>query len=455
MTSEFTPEAIQSFSFVGYDYVLNNNELVCDLHYQLDEIALSEQVRFPNVGALTDPRHHALKQSLQLLHWVAGISYWKAACPTDIRFQNQTPDAWQTKFLRELYVHGLAEFAFENQLDIAALLQSLHSTVKPESVSVAECLNLSNAALVPLGGGKDSLVALEKLRGLATPITVTAVRPAWLIHQVAAETGLPWLPIDRYIDPQLLRLNQQGALNGHVPITAINMGILIVACIIYGHNAIVFANELSADTPTRLGQPGIDLSDGINHQYSKSSAFEGQVQAWIKRYIASDLLCFSILRPYTELGICQEFAKLQQYHQIFSSCNRQFHLDGARTDKRWCGTCPKCLFVFLALAPFMPPAELRKIFTANLLDRVDLVKGFGDLVGLGLKPFECVGTEEESRAALLALTNMPAWSDFVVVKRLSEALQDIESHSLHDFLGVQGDVSMIPVDYLQALDQCV
>src|SRR3546814_1665033 len=82
--------------------------------------------------------------------------------------------------------------------------------------------------------------------------------------------------------------------------------------------------------------------------------FERDCGAYVQREVAADLHYYSLLRPLSELAVARQFAKSDRYDAHFSSCNRNFHLLGERPVGRWCGVCPKCHFVFLALAPFMP-----------------------------------------------------------------------------------------------------
>ena len=89
---------------------------------------------------------------------------------------------------------------------------------------------------------------------------------------------------------------------------------------------------------------------------------------------------FSLLRPFSELAVARQFARIDRYDAHFSSCNRNFHLLGERPAQRWCGACPKCHFVFLALAPFMPKPRLMGIFGRNLLDEPEQAPGFDALL---------------------------------------------------------------------------
>ena len=95
-------------------------------------------------------------------------------------------------------------------------------------------------------------------------------------------------------------------------------------------------------------------------------------------------------------------------------------------------SCPKCHFVFLALAPFMPKPRLVSIFGRNLLDDAAQIDGFDALLEYrNHKPFECVGEGRESRAAMAALAARPEWREDAVVVRFSrEILPQLDAGQL-------------------------
>jgi len=133
----------------------------------------------------------------------------------------------------------------------------------------------------------------------------------------------------------------------------------------------------------------------INHQYSKSLEFEQDFRKYVKDYISDDYNYFSLLRPLSELQIAALFSGMPEFHHEFRSCNV-----GSKTDS-WCGHCPKCLFTFIILSPFLEPEKLREIFGKNLLDEPSLENYLDELSGMKeTKPFECIGTVEEVNLAL-------------------------------------------------------
>lgn len=438
--SAWARDASRDFMFAGHVWDRGSGELRLD--YRLDQQALSERFRFPLPSDGRTPPEPALERAISLLHWVAGVSYWKAGCPQRVSFAEGAPSAEQADWLNELYTEGLAEFAWHNQLppERFAVFRGEHSTK-----AAAGSAGLEDACLVPLGGGKDSLVAWSRLKRRGLNLTSVQVGPSRLIQAVATRAGGPHLVIERRLDSRLAELNASGAWNGHVPITAINAAALIVLALLHGFGHVVFANERSADEATLVDEHGRP----VNHQFAKSLRFERMLDRWVRSWIASDLRVFSLLRRDRELAVCREFAGLGQFHEVFSSCNRNFHLAGPRTE-RWCGQCPKCHFVFLALAPFMTRSELARIFGADLLTRQELLPGFRALLALdGRKPFECVGEAAEARAAIRALADRPQWRTAPVVRTLNDELAGFEVPGL-DELCRPGGQHLIPPDLLHA-----
>jgi len=425
------PRAAGTFHFTqsAYDRATG----LVQLGYRFDDgPELVEKITFPGAPWPSNPPAQAAFQwALELLHGIAGVSYYKAGLSPEMRFSPTAGGAALLAFLETVYVGGLAEFGYVNNLDVSARVHFSDSAVPAGPVVAAGSLKLPERALVAMGGGKDSLVALDLLQRAGIDLQAVSVGESALIRETVRATGLPLLQIRRNLAPGLAEMNRAGAWNGHVPVTAINSAILLCAALLYGYRYVVFANERSADEAT------LTTSDGreVNHQYSKSSVFETGLRSVIRGAIGPGIEYFSILRPFSELGIVQRFSRLEAYHQVFSSCNRNFHLDGPRMSERWCRDCPKCRFAALALALYLPPSRLIAVQGADLLDDPSQVGGFRALCGLGGdKPFECVGEAGESRAALRALARQPAWRTHAVVRALQPELEGVEVPSMESLL---------------------
>ena len=414
--TNFDKSTIRTFRFVRCSFEAETG--VARLVYAFDEgPELTETVTIPGAPFTLDAtRTQAVEQAVRLLHLITGVSYYKAAVPNEIRIDGYAIDPATAVLMEQVYVHGLGEFAYRNGL-------SLHGRVRfpvgAQAQSRAPVAGLHEHALVAIGGGKDSLVSIEALRGAGVDQTVTWIGGSQLIAACAARTGLPTLNIGRALAPELFEYNRQGAWNGHIPVTAINSAIMVLAALLHGVDQVVFSNERSASYGSMI--PG---TGEVNHQWSKGWAFESAFGAYVQSHVAADLQYYSLLRPLSELAVARQFARTDHYDAHFSSCNRNFHLLGERPTNRWCGVCPKCHFVFLALAPFMPKPRLVGIFGRNLLDDANQAGGFDALLEYqDHKPFECVGEGQESRAAMAALGDRPEWREDVIVARFNREIR--------------------------------
>jgi len=408
----FQRDAIRVFRFVrcGFDAATGVARLV----YAYDDgPELVETIAVPGAPFdLDGARTQAMQAALRLLHLIAGVSYYKAAVPERIRIDDYAIDADTAALLELIYLNGLGEFAYRNGLDLRGRIRFPHDA----AAASASALGLREHALVAIGGGKDSLVSIEALRTLGIEQTVTWIGGSQLIQACAARTGLPTLNIGRQLAPELFDYNRQGAWNGHIPVTVVNSAIMVFAAVLLGVDQVVFSNERSASYGSII--PG---TGEVNHQWSKGWACEQAFGDHVQRHVAADLRYYSLLRPLSELAVARQFAKSDRYDAHFSSCNRNFHLLGERPTNRWCGVCPKCHFVFLALAPFMPKPRLVAIFGRNLLDDPAQTGGFDALLEYqDHKPFECVGEGRESRAAMNALTTRPEWREDALVERFAQ-----------------------------------
>jgi hypothetical protein len=416
----FNRDTISCFRFVRCAFDAHTG--MAQLVYAFDNgPELTETVTLPGAPfALDAQREAAAQRALRLLHLIAGVSYYKAAVPSEIRIDDYAIDAETAALLEEVYHNGLGEFAYRNGLELRG---KIRFPVAASNATAAPTLGLRQHALVAIGGGKDSLVSIEALRAEGVAQTVTWIGGSQLIAACATHTGLPTLNIGRQLAPQLFDFNRQGAWNGHIPVTAVNSAIMAFAAVVLGVDQVVFSNERSASYGSMIVSADGTLTSEVNHQWSKGWAFESAFGAHLQTHVAADLQYYSLLRPLSELAVARQFAKTDRYDAHFSSCNRNFHILGERPTSRWCGVCPKCHFVFLALAPFLPKLRLVGIVGRNLLDDAAQQAGYDALLEYGdHKPFECVGEGRESRAAMATLAQRAEWREDVLVKRFANQI---------------------------------
>jgi len=111
----------KSFCFSGYHYDAASGRAM--LSYVVDGRELNEEITFPWAPWPVDAsRQAAFFQALEILHLVAGISYYKAGLAETIDSGESKIDDFLAGFLNELYVQGLGEFAYLNELDLSGLI---------------------------------------------------------------------------------------------------------------------------------------------------------------------------------------------------------------------------------------------------------------------------------------------------------------------------------------------
>jgi hypothetical protein len=424
-------EGVETFRIVGFDFDPSANTAFFDYAFD-DTHCFRETVEFGGVplGPKATP---GIERALRLVHLAAGVSYFKAAAPQRIVVETGPLSSAESALVHDLYDKGMREFAVANDLHVPLQFEL---TAGPDAkgpgdgaeqgVPGAGSARPSRAdapgpgIAVPIGGGKDSIVLVEALRAANPPrdlqTWLVAINQTPAMQRTAAVAGLPLASIKRTVSPRLLELNAAGALNGHVPITAIVSLLSVAAGYVYGWDTTLMALERSADEATALVD---DVA--VNHQWSKSTECELGLRSVVRESVSDSIEYCSGLRSCGELEIARWFADLPSYHAAFRSCNRSYR-PGGRFDA-WCGECPKCRFVFLVLAPFLEPSRLEAIFGDNLLEDPSQVEGFWDLCAAGRKPYECVGEQRESLLAFLLLLESRAWRDSAVVKALRPEIE--------------------------------
>ncbi|MFH1423724.1 MAG: hypothetical protein ABIG29_02110 [Candidatus Nealsonbacteria bacterium] len=321
-------------------------------------------------------------------------SYWKTTCSPEIIIRAGAPDKDQAAWWRNLIIKSMGQFFYENKIDWREpdfLKISVNPSISAPALGTTD-LELKEGYLIPVGGGKDSIVTLNLLKEKDERINCFLLNPSRAAKKTVKIAGLKSpIIVERKIDQGLLTLNAKGYLNGHTPFTAVLSFLSVFCAVLFDYKNIAFSNEKSANEGNV-----IYFGKSINHQWAKTSEFEKMFRIYSQKYLAKNINYFSYLRKYTELQIAKMFAKYPKYFPAFSSCNK-----GLKTGEKWCGYCPKCLFVYLMLYPFLTRKQLLVIFGKDLFEEKSLLSTLKSLLGQGKhKPFECVGTYRETNEAL-------------------------------------------------------
>lgn len=390
-------EDYPTFTYQGFSYNLDESGISMTFDFSIDGLSEFHPTWYiPRINPVDEINTELIEDMVFSLGMVELVSYWKIACPPTVIIKNRALTPEQIGWWKKLYFNGLGEFYYTNGIseefedfmtincDSTKPTRSFAPMTTPKLTS-----NKKPSVMIPVGGGKDSVVSIELLKDKAdVNCYVINSRGATDSTVEVAELTDKTIYAKRTLDKNMLDLNAKGFLNGHTPFSALVAFSSIIAGYLNILDYVALSNESSANESTVL-------DSYVNHQYSKSFEFEADFRSYEKNYIGSGVFYFSFLRPLSELQIAMLFSRFKKYHGIFKSCNV-----GSKQDI-WCGHCPKCLFVYIILSPFLSLEELDSIFGKRLFEDETLMEDFDKLCGiLPEKPFECVGSRDEVNASI-------------------------------------------------------
>ena len=338
-------------------------------------------------------KSNVLKNLVFNLGLVEAISYYKATCSKEFYIKCGYLNDEQSKWFRKLYYYGLGEFRYVNKISckeedfVEFISEGMPLNLEDELINSTD----TQGIFIPVGGGKDSNVTLELLKNKfenVNPFLINGKDNSYECIEVAGFDKTQIVEVNRILDKNIIELNNKGYLNGHTPFSAMVAFLTYTIAFMMGTRYITLSNENSANESNVDGEK-------INHQYSKSLEFENDFRFYCQKYLkAGNVEYFSFLRPISELQIASLFSRYPQYHKVFKSCN----VGSKQKPWVWCCSCPKCLFVYTILSPFIEEEKMIEIFGENLFEKQELKDTFIELCGFGeIKPFECVGTYSEVR----------------------------------------------------------
>lgn len=433
------------FEYQSYKFYQSDNKIIIEFGFNIsNKFFFKPKLEIP-IQNLVHKRKNELPDLNNIvfnLGMIELISYWKAACPSKIIIRPHRLSDEQVEWWKKLYFNGLGEFFYLNKIE------TTHEEFV-EILSEGETIEIINIPLdykkviVPIGGGKDSVVTLEILNRSTMEVFPMMLNPSPAGIRTVENAKLPvddFLVVKRYLDPKLFELNAESYLNGHTPFSALLAFTNVLLALLSGIGNIALSNENSANEST---VPGTN----INHQYSKSYEFEKDFDFYVKKYIHSGINYFSFLRPLNELQIARLFSGFTWHFNSFRSCNV-----GSKKDE-WCTSCPKCLFTYIILSPFIDHNTIIGIFNKNLLNDISLKPILMELTGnTEVKPFECVGTISEVNTALakckMISMEQDNEADLLYVKELSYLM---ENEEIDDVLSEFNQEHNLPNSFLSIL----
>lgn len=389
-----TRKKYPNFIYNSYKITELADKIIIEYDFEIENLTkfnprieiLRKNFEFKNVNS------DIVKNIVFNLGMVEAISYFKATCSPQFFIKCGKLDSFQEEWFKKIFYLGLGEFRFINKIKVEQN-QFVNFVSMGEKIEFDISKDELKGCVIPVGGGKDSNVTLDLLQKYKNDSLVFMIGGKKVSIDCAKTAGYSddqIIDVKRIIDKNLLELNQKGFFNGHTPFSAIVAFISYLCSYILGKKYIALSNEDSAN------ETNVD-GENINHQYSKTIEFENDFREYSKKYLKANVEYFSMLRPISELQIAMLFSKLEDFHPIFKSCNV-----GSKSEPwHWCCNCPKCLFVYTILSPFLYKEKLLNIFGEDLFEKESLLKTFIELCGYGeTKPFECVGTYSEIRFAI-------------------------------------------------------
>ena len=406
-------EKYPKFTYENYSYEIFNNDLRISFSFRIDPgINFKPKLTIKNPSRLNLDKIDNLVFHLGLIEM---LSYWKTTCSPIIDMEAGFLDDNQIKWWQDLIFEGMGQFFYENKIkfqkpkiicsgpnlnhqDFINKIEGQNEALASLSCSRFSLNNekLQNRYLVPFTGGRDSIITLEKLKKQKKEIALFSVNTTPQIQKNIKISGIKkQITVKRYIDKKLLELNKDGYLNGHTPFTAFLSFLTVLCATLFDYKNIVFSNEKSSDEGNVKY-----LGKIINHQWAKSSEFEKKFKDYCRKYLVKDINYSSFLRRYAESEISKMLIGYPKYFSAFSSCNASMKIKSSATKERWCGNCPKCLFVYMTFYPFLEDKKLIKIFGKDIFENKNLLPVMKDLIDpKRIKPFECVGTKKEAKLA--------------------------------------------------------
>ncbi len=390
-------EKYKEFIFEDYSIKENESEIILEYEFEITGCAKFKptiKILKKNMK-LKDINENKIKNMAFNIGLVELISYWKCTCSPKVIIKCGFLNKEQIDWFKKLYFYGLGELFYTNGIK-TNIDEFMEITCEGKEIDIENEVDLQEGYIVPIGGGKDSIVTLETLNLDRTKDFCSMVNPKPVMLECAKIAGFDnehIIEMYRKIDSKLIELNNEGYINGHTPFSSLLAFLNYFVAYITGKKYVALSNENSANETNVMGEK-------INHQYSKSFEFENDFSKYSEKYLKGNVKYFSFLRPLSELQIAKIFSRLKKYHQVFKSCNV-----GSKDEKwKWCCKCPKCLFVYTILSPYLYKDELVDIFKKDLFEDKSLLNTFIELIGKGKnKPFECVGTFEEVNYAVSTL----------------------------------------------------
>jgi hypothetical protein len=215
------------FIYQNYSYRVSKNNLEIFFNFKIEpDIKFKPKIVIENINQKSFERvgDSTLKNLIFNLGLMEIPSYWKTTCSPEIEIKAGPLNSDQIKWWKDLIIKGMGQFFYENQIDFRKpnflKIKILHFNAIASKHRIKKLLD-PNRILVPIGGGKDSVVTLEILKKAEKHIQCFSLNPTEAALKIMRIAGCENpIIVRRTIDKKLLELNRKGFLNGHTPFSA-------------------------------------------------------------------------------------------------------------------------------------------------------------------------------------------------------------------------------------------
>jgi len=262
------------FIYEKYSYKISGNDLEIFFEFRINpDIVFNPKIIIENI----EPKRIGegeLDNLIFNLGMVESLSYWKATCSKEIIVRAGYLNKDQIKWWKDLIIKGMGQFFFENKIDFR---KSNFLNIKSESLKKNKVLGRkrSERILIPVGGGKDSIVTLEALKKAKKNTGCFSLNPTGAAIRIMKIGCKNPIIAKRKMDEKLLQLNRKGFLNGHTPFSAYLAFLTVLLSEIFDYKYIALSNERSSNEGNVKY-----LGKEINHQWSKSFDFEQKFRSY-------------------------------------------------------------------------------------------------------------------------------------------------------------------------------
>ncbi len=233
------------FKFTRYEKSYEDGVLKVIYHYEITGLESFETKWNFKVGdrKAADVIDDAiLDRFIFSLGMAEAISYYKCTCPKTILVECSALDEWQVRWWRKLFYYGLGEFLYVNGIEVSEEDLVEIRARKDEAVKVLKDEAAYDGILVPVGGGKDSVVSLETLKGeRIIPYLLNPLEASKKCVEVCDHCEEP-IEAKRVLDKKIIEMNQKGYLNGHIPFSAVLAFSTVITAYLNGMKYIALSN---------------------------------------------------------------------------------------------------------------------------------------------------------------------------------------------------------------------